>query len=180
MKEKINIYVLSVGSGTNEKACNNIYNSRTQVSDYIFSCDYVSPYSFVSPDVCHQIAQPVIFQTMEINRACEKNSFVVKKIEKHLQRVSIFDRITECVGRKVYQNQIPSQEFIKDFDHSCITQKQSFTDVLQNMCFWKFRKIHSKTNMLKSLCKKVADIQDSNFIRIRLQTGVSLWLLLNF
>ena len=27
--------------------------------------------------------------------------------------------------------------------------------------------------MLKSLCKKVADIQDSNFIRIRPQGGVS-------
>lgn len=43
------------------------------------------------------------------------------KIDKYLQRISIFSRILGCVGCKVWKNQISWYEFIKDFEYSCIT-----------------------------------------------------------
>ena len=38
-------------------------------------------------------------------------------------------------------------------------QKQSFTDLLQNRCSWKFRGIHRKAPVLKSRFNKVAGLQ---------------------
>ena len=48
-------------------------------------------------------------------------------------------------------------------------QKQSFADVLQNKCSWKFWKIHRKKKVLQSLFTKVAGLRVKDFIKRRLQ-----------
>ena len=61
-------------------------------------------------------------------------------------------------------------------------QKQSFPDVLQNRCFLKFRIIHRKTLVLKSLFSKVAGLkkrlQQSYFPMNTIFTEHLRWLLL--
>ena len=48
-------------------------------------------------------------------------------------------------------------------------QKESFGGVLPRRCSKKFRNIHRKTSVLKSLFNKVASLQACNFIKTRLQ-----------
>ena len=52
-------------------------------------------------------------------------------------------------------------------------KKNPFADVLQNMCRWKFCKIHRKTSMLEWLFNKVAELK-------RLYHKCFLWFLRNF
>ena len=44
------------------------------------------------------------------------------------------------------------------FDHF---RKQSFADVLQNSCFWKFRKFRRKKPVLESLFNKAAGLKET-------------------
>ena len=48
-------------------------------------------------------------------------------------------------------------------------QKQSFADILQNRCSWKFRNFYWETPVLESLFCKIAGLKTSNFIKTRLQ-----------
>ena len=47
-------------------------------------------------------------------------------------------------------------------------QKQSFADVLQNRCSWKFRKFHRKTLVSESPFNKVAGLEACDFVKKRL------------
>ena len=47
-------------------------------------------------------------------------------------------------------------------------QKQSFADVFENRCSYKFSNIHKKTPVLESLFNKVVDLQPCHFIKKRL------------
>ena len=48
-------------------------------------------------------------------------------------------------------------------------EKQSFTDIPQNRCPWKFHKFHRKIPVLESLFNQVAGLKICNFIKKRLQ-----------
>ena len=61
-----------------------------------------------------------------------------------------------------------------------IRQKQSFVDVFQNRCSYKFRNIHRKTPMLESLFNEVAGLRllnrilrGASFVFIYIRTLVS-------
>ena len=47
--------------------------------------------------------------------------------------------------------------------------KQSFADILQNRCSWKFLKFHRKRPVFESLLNKVAGLKACNFIKKWLQ-----------
>ena len=53
-------------------------------------------------------------------------------------------------------------------------QKQSFSNVLQNRCYYKFRKFDRKAPVLESLFNQVADLQTCNFIKKNSNVGVFL------
>ena len=61
--------------------------------------------------------------------------------------------------------------FIEKFFFPCVFNfyKQSFADVLQNKCSWKFCKLHRKTLKSESLFNKVPGLKACNFIKKRLR-----------
>ena len=71
--------------------------------------------------------------------------------------------IFTCLTLEIYRT------FFKLGPRPVAFQKQSFADVLQNRCSWKFRKFHRKVVVLESLFNKVAVLTACNFIKNRLQ-----------
>ena len=56
---------------------------------------------------------------------------------------------------------------------SCSLQKQSFVDILKNMCSLKFCKFHRKTPVQESIFNNVACLRPATFLKRDSYTGVS-------
>ena len=86
-----------------------------------------------------------------------------------LKRLSSACDLGEIYKRSYFVEHLRKAAFVAMLSYIGTSQKQSFTNILQNRCSLKFGKFHRKTPVLDPLFNKVAGLKTRNLIKETLQ-----------
>ena len=124
--------------------------------------------------------------TFQPRRVAQNESFITKAVYLGSStmvptRGKIFNfGLCESLKIELYRTFYSHKLCLESWMSSCIVQKQSFADELQNRCSYRFRKFYRKTAVLESLFNKNAGVSPPTLLKRDSYTAIFLWNLRNF